>query len=135
MNSQLTMMTSQLCSTRLPWRDRSAVVGLSTLLFLIPASKRGMPRWKRYSFVVQALLALLSDYVYAGRRHVSHGLDRWCATLNVLACAPRALAAGCAMLPMVCYALSMEAIRLQHRAGYEFWHTMWHITGAACLWV
>ena len=135
MQEQARLMTSRLSSTRLPWTDRSAAVGFSALLLLIPASKRGMPRWKRACYVLQAFISFLSDYVYSGRPHISHGVDRWFITLNALACAPRAVDSGCAMVPVVCYVLSMESIRLGQRAAYEFWHTLWHVFGALCLYV
>ena len=133
MDKQFLYMTSRLSHTRLPWTRRSRAVGLSTLLLLIPALKRDMPRWKRIAFTVQAYIAYLSDYVYAGRSHISHGLDRWITTLNMMLCAPRAIDHGYAFVPLVCYYLSMESIRLQHREAYEFWHSMWHVVGAACL--
>lgn len=82
---------------------------------------------------MQAYIAYMSDYVHAGRPHISHGLDRWIVTLNAILCAPRAIDHGYALVPVVCYYLSMESIRLRHREAYEFWHTMWHVAGAACL--
>ena len=133
MLSHATMMTSQWRASRLPWQTRSSAVGLSTLLLLLPACKRGMPQWKRVVLTLQAVVAFLSDYVYSGRPHASHGLDRWGITLTALLFAKRAAKSDAAFLPIVCYGMSMESIRLKHRAAYELWHTLWHIFGALCL--
>ena len=127
------MMTSRWSASRLPWQHRSTAVGLSTLLLLLPACKAGMPRWKRVLLATQAVIAFLSDYVYSGRPHLSHGLDRWGITLTALLCARRAARSDVALLPIACYSMSMESIRLKHRAAYELWHTLWHIFGALCL--
>lgn len=133
MEQQLLYMTSRLCHARLPWTQRSRVVGLSTLLVLLPAMKRRMPPWKRVALTMQAYVAYLSDYVYAGRPHVSHGIDRWMSTMNAVVHAPRAIDKGYALVPIVCFYLSMEAVRLRHREAYEFWHSMWHVAAAAAL--
>ena len=132
--SHVAMMTSQWRASRLPWKERNAAVGLSTLLLFLPACKQSIPMWKRRLLAVQACVAFLSDYVYSGRPHISHGLDRWGITLTALACAQRAARSDLACVPLACYMMSMESIRLKHKAAYELWHTMWHVTGALCLW-
>ena len=114
MQDHLRHMTVHMRQTRLPWKDRSRLVGLSTLLSALPAfTRKGIPRWKRVACVVQAFVAYLSDYVYAGRPHLSHGIDRWVATINVILSTPVALYRGCIFIPAVCYYLSMEAIALE----------------------
>lgn len=126
-------MTSQLSETRLPWRERSHIIGLSTLLVALPACpmvRRDMPRWKRYACMVQALVAFLSDYVYAGRRHISHGVDRWVATCSAAMSVPAALRDGYLLVPLMCYSMSIKSIHAQDKASYTFWHTMWHLCGA-----
>jgi hypothetical protein len=126
-------LMSTLRATRLPWKERSTMVGLSTLLFLLPACKRRIPQWKRYACLLQACVSYLSDYHYAGRPHLSHGIDRLVAATNIALTAPRALGTGYDMIATLCYHVSMESIRLRHQKAYELWHSLWHVVGSACL--
>ena len=134
MQDHVRHMTLHLRRTRLPWTDRSRVIGLSTLLFAVPALARSsMPRWKRAACVAQAIVAFYSDYVYAGRPHISHGVDRWLATVNVVLSAPEAIYRGYFFIPASCYYLSMKSIQAADKSAYIFWHTLWHIFGALFL--
>lgn len=127
------MMTS-MRHTRLPWKQRSNMVGLSTLLFLLPACKQKISPWRRLMCILQACVAYLSDYHYAGRRHLSHGIDRVVATTHIALYASRVVGTGFDAVAAVCYSMSMACIRMHHREAYELWHTLWHVAASACLW-
>ena len=123
--------------TRLPWTQRSNMVGLSTLLFLLPACKPGMSPWRRKLCIVQACVAYLSDFHYAGRTHLSHGIDRIVATTHVALYVflwRHFALSGLDAVAAMCYSMSMACIRMNHRKAYELWHTLWHVAASACLW-
>ena len=119
--------------TRLPWKKRSKVVGLSTMLFLLPAFRQGLSRNERLACVLQSYVSYLSDYRYAGRPHVSHGVDRLVASANILWHFKRVFGTGYDFAAALCYAMSMKCIALKDRKAYELWHTLWHVTGCLCL--
>lgn len=126
-------LTSYLRATRLPWKSKSRTIGLSTLLFVLPALKKGTPTWKRVSMTLQAYVSYLSDYAHSGDEHLSHGLDRLLAAFNVAVYTPQLLRGDYWWIPLACFMMSMSSIRLKHWEAYVLWHTLWHITGVACL--
>ena len=130
-------MITSMRHTRLPWKQRSIMVGLSTFLFLLPACKPGMSPWRRRACIFQAYVAFLSDYYYAGRMHLSHGIDRIVASTHVALYAvvwKRFALSGLDAVAVMCYSMSMACIRMNHRKAYELWHTLWHVAASACLW-
>lgn len=123
-------MNAALRHTRLPWSTRSNMVGMSTLLFLLPACKQSLSPWKRLSCVLQAYVSYLSDYVHAGKPHLSHGIDRIVAACNIVLFGQ---ARGADCIAFLCYVMSMLSIRRQKQRAYEMWHTLWHVAGTHCL--
>lgn len=128
-------MMSRWSDTRLPWRDRSVPVGMSALLLTLAATKEDMPTWKRQFAAAQGIISFLSDYVYSGVPHWSHGLDRWTIKLLALLHARRAMAKHTALLPTCFYILSMKAIAHRNKAAYHLWHTLWHVFGALSIYL
>ena len=129
-------MTSQFAHSKLPWKQPCKEAGLSTLLFALPAMHRThLPKWKRAACLAQALVAFLSDYVYAGQPHLSHGFDRWLAMINVVASAYHNPNNFAGLIALLCLYLSMKSIQIGNRHAYNFWHTCWHVLGSYCIYL
>jgi hypothetical protein len=80
--------------------------------------------WRHHwLFVLQAAVSFASDYVYAGRPSLTHGMDRWMSTLMTLWFAPIRLVC---LVPVYCIWRSKHAKTFSE---YETWHTCWHVLG------
>ena len=125
--NQVTLMTTSFRETALPWTTRSKWVGYSCFCYaaLTPV---------HWIYAVQAQVAYMSDYIYAGVPHVSHGLDR---------CLSTALTGHMAwyvarhygwyvflgVIPIGFLYADMRAVRRKDWGAYVRYHTLWHITG------
>ena len=120
---QLTLMTRSWTSTALPWKTRSKWVGYSCACYAILAHVH-------WIYAVQAVVGYLSDYVHAGRPHVTHGIDRWLSTALVLHIAwHMGWYAFLGVIPAGFMYAGMRAVRRRDWEGYVLYHTMWHVSG------
>ena len=125
--AQLKLMTRSWTSSALPWKTRSKWVGYSSACYAALAHMH-------WIYVVQAVVAYLSDYVYAGRPHVTHGIDRWLSTALTLHMALyMSRRVGChavlGVIPVGFLYADMRAVRRRDWEGYVLHHTLWHISG------
>ena len=132
MRHQMYLMSSGFSRTSLIWPMRSRTVGFSCACFLLPAVAGNINVVFRAYWVLQAAVAFLSDYLWSGVSHWSHGADRWLSLAMVSATVALGTSRlGCAIIPcaavpLYCLFRSKSAL---FWAEYEMWHTLWHVTG------
>jgi len=121
--AQLTLMTRSFRATALPWKQRSAWIGGSSACYFVLSREHWM-------WTVQAIVAFLSDYVYAGVPHVTHGIDRWLSTfmtLRLVVLTRRYMYLG--VIPFYCFYRSKRAVANRDYRAYVLYHTLWHVSG------
>jgi hypothetical protein len=134
---QLHGLGAGFCESTLPWENpRSAVAGLSGLLYALPACF-ARSHLERVLWPAQAACSVLADYVYIGHAHAVQGIDRAFASMMVMRIvfigtndvSPWALLL--AIPPLGCFVCANTAKR---RCDFGMWvryHSLWHIIGAA----
>lgn len=137
---QAALMSRGFCRTALvgDWASgrRSPWVGCSAACYVAPALWcAGCGPVFRAAWLAQAAASYASDFVWSGVPHWSHGVDRWLSTAMVCVTAllgsARLGVGACAVLaapPLFCLRCSK---RSRTWPGYELWHTLWHVVGAA----
>lgn len=127
---------ASLATTRsvLPWgHRRSTAIGLSCLCFCAPVVIDASVRWP-----LQAGVSVMSDYFMSGLPSGWHLVDRWLATLNIVAEIYRALrvlpalqVAVLAGTPLACKLWGAQSAARGDYAAYRLSHVLWHLLASA----
>ena len=120
---QIDMMTTSFRATAVPWKQRSAILGCSSACYCLLVREHWM-------WAVQAGVTFLSDYVYSGVPHVTHGIDRWLSTfmaLRLVVLTKRYM--YLAVIPFYCFYQSKRALANRDYRAYVLYHTLWHVSG------
>mmetsp|Transcript_22741 Transcript_22741/g.39655 ORF Transcript_22741/g.39655 Transcript_22741/m.39655 type:complete len:212 (+) Transcript_22741:171-806(+) len=136
--NQCSLIFEDFSATSLPFTDRSLMVGISCFAFLMPILT-DHPQ-NAFIWIFQALISFASDYVYAGRPSITHGIDRVYASTMVLYILilslytlPLHLLVLVPVLfyvPTIMIVKSKAAAKDKQQIAYEFYHTLWHYLAA-----
>ncbi|GMH55529.1 hypothetical protein TrST_g6460 [Triparma strigata] len=109
--------------------------GLSGVLFVLPAfSDNRMTKLGKFFWFLQAALSILADYVFIGRAHPIHGIDRYSATINcfrVLSVGYNASLYRHVYLAIVPLGIHLLARIAKQETAWHLWiflHGWWHVT-------
>lgn len=146
---QSMLMTEKFSETSLPWLSRSKWIGYSSVLYFLPPyilKVTTAPTAVFYlALLLQPIVSFYSDYLWSGRRHISHGLDRWLSTSLIII---MIIISSChlglytiipATPPIYFLHQGKCAIKQRNYPAYVFNHTLWHfvspISGSIVLWI
>lgn len=135
------------CQKPFPWgNDRSIIVGLSCLLFLLPAyAVRHQHPYESFLWYIVTLLSFLSDYAFCGRRdtryvRMLHLTDRWFAsgttllqaTVNLSRWYRLSLSLGVlgTLLTVTACITKLAGYSAKSRSDWEVRHSLWHVAGS-----
>ena len=138
---QMNLMTFDFSKTTLPWTRRSHAIGISCLAFFMPTlvitTSGSMQTVLRVLFPSQVGVALASDWWWSGRRHWSHGADKWHASLFLLLIIILSvknihiLYPVGALYPLYNWIMAREAVIQYDWEDYVYYHSMWHWSGCS----
>jgi hypothetical protein len=136
---QLKGMTNGFQKSGLPWtgiRCRSLMAGGSGLLYCLPAFVSCTNRLEQVTWVVQAFLSVMADYVHIHHDSAFHGMDRLFATYNTVRILWRSviLLNSCVLilsiLPITFFVLANQAKTQLDLQLWQVYHGCWHLTGS-----
>ena len=79
-------MYNKFCSTNLPWNDSSCkhpLSGFSGIFYLLPIFLQNSYFWDNIAWIIQAILSIISDYIFIQQPHFIHGIDKLFAVFNI----------------------------------------------------
>jgi len=123
----------------LPWtvyECRSVIAGGSGVLYCLPALFCKSDNITQCIWVTQALLSVMADYVYVGRKSCIHGVDRCFATANTFAIIFQAafglksITMILAIFPISCFLLANRSKRKFDLKMWIWYHFLWHLSGS-----
>ena len=131
-------------ATNLPWgRRRSNIMGASALCYLIPLpfinTSGAFQLTFQFLFAFQCVLCFVSDFLYSGVPHWSHGVDKCHASaLLVFIIAVGGIGIHptyplVAIAPLFCWQQGKTAVKMKDWDGYVLYHSLWHLIGGALL--
>ena len=124
-----------------PWDTRSLISGGSGIFYALPLLF-GFPSLSYFEatyLVVQAIVSVMSDYVYVLCPSTWHLCDRYLSKLGVAYYAYVALSAGLGVFvsiwpPVVAlFILGSYLRRNRNHVGYKYAHLAWHVGGGAAI--
>jgi hypothetical protein len=139
---QLQGMTDDFCQSGLPWSGpqcRSPFAGGTGVLYSLPALCCQNNPLEQCTWILQAFLSVMADYVCIHDDSLFHGMDRFFATFNTVAMLWRAawylhpLMLLLAILPLSCFVQANRAKAAGDLSQWQWYHGWWHITGSVAV--
>eukprot|EP00538_Stauroneis_constricta_P000991 CAMPEP_0119565920 /NCGR_PEP_ID=MMETSP1352-20130426/31530_1 /TAXON_ID=265584 /ORGANISM="Stauroneis constricta, Strain CCMP1120" /LENGTH=310 /DNA_ID=CAMNT_0007614941 /DNA_START=107 /DNA_END=1039 /DNA_ORIENTATION=+ len=122
----------------LPWKGaqcQSLRAGGSGVLYILPVFVCENNRIEQMAWIIQGILSVSADYVFAGQRSVVHGVDRIFAVSMLIIITARASvhlqpwSVIAAVPPCLCFLAANDAKNRKDLESWKWCHFGWHLTG------
>lgn len=147
--NQRGLMNEKFSETSIPWLSKSKWIGYSSVCYFLPPvmlKVTSLPLvFLLMALLVQPIVSFYSDYLWSGKRHISHGLDRWLSTsliifMIIISSYHLGWYTVIFAAPPIYYLYKGKcAVSQRNYKEYEYNHTLWHLTSPICgsivLWI